>query len=249
MRRSMTVSLTTLAVALSLSLLLPAAANAQKGSSYMCDYKKGLPRSPRATFYSTEILPMNGAAYADISRAWFEYIKANYEPDAAASIAECFQGDQPAIGQSRSFLMSVWSAAKQVQTGWSYKSGMTATPSKPGAVYAFCMSGSFGGDKTVYETPVFEIPDADAHSTTSPVEVTFTKYMIKKGLNKYPFQQWYSMSVGCPHSFDSKTIAEERRIKAENDYKKLGKSLVQTGWVYARNADTPAANAGPRNSH
>jgi hypothetical protein len=245
MLRFRTVSLMMFAAALSGALFAPRAAHAQKGGSYMCDYKKGLPRSARATFYSTEILPMNGAAYADVLRAWAEYIKANYEPDGSDRMADCFTGDQPGIGQTRASEMAVWSAAKQVATGWQYKASLTATPSKPGAVYAYCASGTFAGAKTVYETPVFEIPREDALSTNSPVEVTFAKYMIKKGWNKYPFIQWYSMSVGCPHTFDSKTIAEENRVRAESDLKKHGRSVVQTGWIYARNSDTPPAIPRP----
>jgi hypothetical protein len=123
---------------------------------------------------------------------------------------------------------------------------MTAMASKPGAVYAWCSSGTFGGEKTVYDTQVFEIGMGDAQSTLSPVETAFTNYLISKKLNKYIFQQWYSKSVGCPHGYDSKTLAEEARVKFENQWKSQGKSVVATGWIYPKNLIN---NTAAPNSH
>jgi hypothetical protein len=232
-----------LVVIAALACACPSLLHAQRGSLYMCSFRTGLPRSPRASIYTTEILPMK-AAYADITRAWTDYVKAKIDPNVGGS-AECYSGDQPSIGQTRASQLEIWGAGKHIDTGWEYSAGMTATPSKPGAVYAWCNSGTFAGEKTVYDTPVFEISMGDARSTTSPAENAFAKYLISKGVNKYPFQQWYSMSVGCPHSYDSRTIAEEARAKAESQWRGLGKSVVQTAWSLPFNANAPV----PRNSH
>jgi len=223
--------------------VLPSIAYSQKGSLYMCRATRGIPRSPRSTVYTTEILPVNGVAYADILRAWQDYMKKTDEN--ASYAAECFTGDQPLMSQSVANGLAPWQGAKMVATGWKYGAGMTATPSKPGAVYAWCNSGTFGGDKTVYDTQVFEIGTGDAASTQSPVETAFTNYLISKKQNKYIFSQWFSKSVACPHSYGSRTLAEEARVKFENQSKAGGISVVATGWIYPRNLinNTPAPNS------
>jgi hypothetical protein len=142
--------------------------------------------------------------------------------------------------------MAPWSTATKVATGWRYTTAMTAAPSKPGAVYAWCNSGTFGGDKTVYDTQVFEIGMGDARSTQSPVTTAFTNYLISKKLNKYIFQEWFSRSVACVHTYDSRTMAEEARAKAESQWKSQGKSVVGTDWIYPKNM---IHNAAPATSH
>jgi hypothetical protein len=222
----------------------PTTSSAQKGSMYWCRATKGIPRSRMATIYTTEILPVNGVQYADLIRAWTDYIKTT-DVDASYS-ADCFTGDQPSIGQSRSGILETWAAGKSIESGWQYSAKMTATPSKPGAVYAWCSSGTFAGDKTVYDTGVFEIGMGDATSTLSPVENAYTKYLISRKLNKYIFQEWYSRSVACPHHYDSRTIAEEARVKAEAQWKAKGVSVVATDWIYPKNLIN---NAARTNSH
>ncbi len=224
-------------------LLLPSITLAQKGSLYYCQARKGLPGSPRATVYSTEILPINGAAYVDVIRAWQEYMK---KTDLDASYdASCFTGDQPLFGQSVANGLAPWRAASKVVTGWKYDAAMTATPSKRGAVYAWCNSGTFGGERTVYDTEVFEIGVGDAQSTQYPVETAFANYLISRKQNKYIFQQWISHSLACPHSYDSRTIAGEARAKAEAAWKTRGTAVIATGWIYPKAMinNTPAPNS------
>lgn len=223
--------------------VLPATSLAQRGSLYTCSYRVGLPRSPRSTIYTTNILPMTGS-YQDIVKAWTDYVTKSYGP--LNGSAECYSGEQPSIGQGKTMQLEIW--GKHIETGWQYSTGMTAMPSKQGAIYGWCSSGDFGGEKTLYETPVFEIPLSDAKATTSPVEVTYVNYLISKKYNRYAFGQWYSKSVACSHSYVSREDAEASRVKAEAQAKAAGKAVVQTGWIYARNATTPASDAAT-NSH
>ncbi|HEX6573876.1 MAG TPA: hypothetical protein VF042_02805, partial [Gemmatimonadaceae bacterium] len=209
---------------------------------------KGVPKSRVGVLYVTQAVPLVGSVN-DMQAAWLAYAIKNLDPNAVQGIATCYVGTESNVSASRDAKIAVWRGSQIVDVDWKYTTGMTAIPSKPGAVYAFCNSGTFASDKTVYDTGVFEIPRDDAMSTNSPVEVTFANYLIKEKKTSQPFSQWYSKSVACPHSFATREQAQQQHDKMEGEYRKLGKSVVPLAWTYARNADTPAANPRPSNKH
>lgn len=222
--------------------------HAQAGSYYSCLTTKGVPRSRVGVLYITPVTGVSGSV-DDLMSAWEKYAVANLDPNSGPGIASCFVGTESNVSASRNAKIAVWRGSTITDVNWKYATSMTALPSKPGVVYSFCSSGTFVSDKTVYETGVFEIPREDAMSTTSPVEVTFTNYLIKEKKPGKPFSQWYSMSVACPHSFATREEAQQRHDKAAADFRSAGKSVVALNWVYARNADTPAANPRPADRH
>jgi hypothetical protein len=227
------------------ALLCARPLHGQAGSHYVCVTSKGVPKSRVGVLYVTSAVPVAGSV-GDLQAAWLDYAVKNLDPNAVAGIATCFIGTESNVSASRDAKVAVWRGSKIVDVDWKYVTSMTPMPSKPGAVYAWCSSGTFGGEKTVYESPVFEIPLADAQSTGSPVETAFANYMISKGLNKHIFQEWYSRSVGCPHSWVTRAAAEESRIKFEAEGRRQGRTVIQTGWVYVSHNTAPAA---PRNKH
>ena len=221
---------------------------AQSGSHYVCYTSTGIPKSRVGVLYVTRVAPVSGAD-ADLRAAWDKYAVANLDPNAGGIAASCIIGTESNASASRDSKVAVWRGSKIVDVDWKYSTSMTALPSKPGAVYSFCSSGTFVSDKTVYDTGVFEIPREDAMSTSSPVEVTFTNYLIKQQHAGRPFSEWYSKSVACPHSFENREAAQLRHDKMEAAFRASGKSVVATNWTYARNADTPPANPSPANRH
>ena len=220
----------------------------QSGSHYVCYTSKGVPKSRVGILYVTPVTPASGSQ-DDLRAAWEAYAAANLDPNAGRGIASCFIGTESNVSSSRDAKTAVWRGSKIVDVDWKYSTSMTALPSKPGAVYAFCSSGTFVSDKTVYDTDVFEIPREDAMSTSSPVEVTFANYLIKQQHAGRPLSDWWQRSVGCPHSFETREKAKEQHDRMEAAARASGKSVVPTGWTYARNADTPPANPRPGNKH
>ena len=216
---------------------LPNVASAQ-GQYYYCAQRVGIPRARNSSYFVTRIYPVGSAAITDITSAWKKYSAEQQNPE--VSSAECYTNTESNLSSARASQGQIWGAGKVVESDWQYSASMTGAPSKPGAVYAFCLSGDFAGN-TVYETPVFEIPRSDAMMNNSPVEVTYVKYLIRKYSLKENFINWYSRSVGCPHSWDSREAAMRGLANDEAQLRKQKKSIVQTGWVYARNADTPPA--------
>jgi hypothetical protein len=222
--------------------------HAQAPSHYVCLTSKGIPKSRVGALYITNAVPLVGSVN-DMQAAWLAYAIKNLDPNAVQGIATCFVGTENNVSASRDAKIAVWRGSQIVDVDWKYATSMTAMPSKPGAVYAFCNSGTFASDKTVYDTGVFEIPREDAMSTNSPVEVTFAKYLIKEKKTSQPFFQWYSLSLGCPHSFATRAQAQEQHDKMEASFRAGGMTIVALPWTYTRNADTPPASPRPGNKH
>jgi hypothetical protein len=220
----------------------------QAESHYVCLTTKGIPKSRVGVLYITPVTAVSGTV-ADLRAAWEKYAVSNIDPNSGPGIASCFIGSESNVSVSRDSKIAVWQGSTITNVNWKYSPSMTAMPSKPGAVYSFCNSGTFVSDKTVYETGVFEIPREDAMSTNSPVEVTFASYLIKQKRSGYPLSQWYSKSVACPHTFETREQAQTQHDKAAAAFRSSGMSVVATNWVYARNADTPAANPRPSDRH
>ncbi len=205
-----------------------------------------IPSGGKPTLYVTPIRSFDGAPLADIRDAWVAYVAANFDKRAQPS---CDMSVPEGITAMRANNIKQWSFAQIIDPKWEYKRSMTAMPSKIGAVYGWCASGQFAGDKTEYFTSVFEIPMADATDNQRPVEVTFAaqinrQYNLGKSAN-----QWGNFYVGCPHNFENRQQAENNRQNLMKEERAKGKSIIDTGWSYARNADTPRSRPNSAMSH
>jgi hypothetical protein len=242
----------TLAVALLFSAV-PAAAQitSQYGRQYYCYASISgatgrLPSGGKPTLYVTPIRDFDGAPLADIRDAWVAYVAANLDKLAQPA---CDMSVPEGIKSMRENNIKHWSFGQVIDPKWEYKRSMTAMPSKIGALYGWCASGQFAGDKIEYFSPVFEIPMADATDNQRPVEVTFAAFINRQYKLGKSSNQWQSSYVGCPHNYANRQDAENYRQNTMKEMRAKGMRTVETTWMYARNADTPPSRPNSVLSH
>ena len=241
------------AVVAGLVIVTPRASSAQEtGRSYYCQAETGysqgrLPGPPKQrAIYLTAIHPVGGNAFADINEAWIAFAKASFDPYARMY---CNISSAEGITAMRTNSAIGYKPNEIIESKWEYSGGMTAIPSKQGGVYGWCMSGHYVSQKTVFATPVFEVPLDDARAGNHPVEITYAAYLKKRYNIATPPSGWQAGGLGCPHNYTSRTQAEGYRQTTEKDWRAKGFSVVETGWNYARNADTPPRAPNSSLSH
>ena len=222
----------------------PAAPNqAAQGQFYMCRASPGLYQMIVTSVYPLE------ANERDIQIAWQNYAQKNYGPNITSQTVDCFTGTAAQLQQYRTAFKQQTSVArigKFVDSDWKFTPDQLAAVSKPGAFYGYCESGTYN-KSTIYFSDIFEVPKEDAKSMVSPIDKTFIPYLNKRYGLSGGYTQWVYGSGGCAHGFGSIADAQAGKQQMLDSVKKTNQHVVETGWKYARNADTPSA--GPPASH
>ncbi len=229
---------TTAATLLLLALACPFATSATpnqaaQGQFYVCRAIAGLYQ-----VYVSGINPLNANA-SDIQIAWQNYIKKTYAIPANNNTAECATGTQSAIEQIRAAFKQRPNT-KSVDIDWKFVPDQATAASKPGAIYGYCESGTTYAAGPVYVSEIFEVPQEDAAAMNRPIDQTFIPYLTKQYGVAGDYSKWYTSDAACPH-FEGLTVAQESKQHMLDQFKKANHRIVETGWKYARNADTPAA--------
>ena len=242
--RIRTAAVTIFLLAIACPFATPAAPNQNaQGQFYMCRAMPGLYQ-----MYVTGVNPLD-ANERDIQIAWQNYAQKNYSPNINSNSAECFTGTAAQLQQYRTGFKQQTSVArtgKFVDSDWKFTPDQLAAASKPGGIYGYCQSGTYN-KSTIYLSDIFEVPPEDARSMVSPIDKTFIPYLNKRYGLSGGYTEWVYGSAGCLHGFASITDAQVSKQQMLDTIKKTNQHIVETGWKYARNADTPPA--GPPASH
>lgn len=238
------IALTLFLFAIACPFSTPAAPNqAAQGQFYMCRASPGLYQMIVTGVYSLE------ANERDIQIAWANYAKAHYDPNLGPNTTDCFTGTAAQLQQYRTGFKQQTSVARMgkfVDSDWKFTPDQLSAVSKPGGIYGYCESGTYN-KSTIYFSDVFEVPREDAKSMVSPIDKTFIPYLNKHYGLSGGYTEWVYGSGGCTHGFGSITDAQVGKQQMLDSVKKTNQHVVETGWKYARNADTPPA--GPPASH
>lgn len=187
----------------------------------------------------TAIIPLH-AEGKDVKAAWVKYARASVDSGSDAQSAVCHIGSLTELqAEVKSITLSVKQGGGKVsKSDWQYSDAMTAAPSKAGALYAFCTSGTFAPN-AVYLSDVFEVPKSDAESNSSPVEVTWVQFLKQKYLVTTDLSKRLVSGVEC--STRNGNLAQTKQAKADLiEQAKKGKlPVAETGWKYARTPQTP----------
>ena len=209
-----------------------------EGKAYYC---KLLTNGKPQTFYFTNVFRSTADANDTLYRAWGKYLVDKYHLY-ANGVGYCLPiGEDPSKWDSS--LAQIEQYARQhnqevVRVDWKFTPDQ-APPrtSGPPPIYAFCNTGNVLPNVT-YFSAVSSVPEEDYWV---PIATTFVQYLRVK--YSYPpgtglGEKWRGTGAGCPNT---RSMGETEIIKErlEADMKRAGKQVVETGWTYARTADTP----------
>ena len=242
--RICTIVVTMFILALVCPFATPAAPKqAAQGQFYMCRATPGLYQ-----MIVTGVYPLE-ANERDIQIAWQNYAQKNYGPNINSNSVDCFTGTAAQLQGYRTGFKQQTSVArigKFADSDWKFTPDQVSAASKPGGIYGYCQSGTYN-KSTIYLSDIFEVPPEDSRSMASPIDKTFIPYLNKRYGLSGGYTEWVYGSGACARAFQSITDAQVSKQQMLDTVKKTNQHVVETGWKYARNADTPPA--GPPSSH
>ena len=187
----------------------------------------------------TGINPLHAEA-EDVEEAWVKYATASIDSSADAQTAVCHLGSLTELqAQVKSITLSVKQGGGKVsKVDWQYSDAMTTAPSKAGALYAFCTSGTFA-PTAVYLSDVFEVTKEDAASTSAPVEVAWVQFLKRKYLVTTDLSKRLVSGVECSSRHGDLAQTKQAKLDLIETLKKGKLPVAETGWKYARTPQTP----------